>query len=155
MLAHSGSARGQFMALESVPAYSGFNGGHIGQAYNETAFRYFLSVDRWRVERSRRSIMLLLTSVRMGPGRNLHLSNTQAAAMFAGLAASVREVDFVGWYREGRVAGAVLAHGAGAPDHLRQLIGRRVLAALQQRLPAACARRLHLRIVRLGRETFR
>ena len=29
--------------------------------------------------------------------------------MFAGLAAVVREVDFLGWYRQDRVAGAVLA----------------------------------------------
>ncbi len=141
------------MALESIPAHSGFRGGHIGQAYNEAAFRYFLAVDRWRAQRSQRSIILVLASVRQSPGRNLHLTHAAAAAMFAGLAASVREVDFVGWYRKGRVAGAVLAQAAGAPDQLRQLIGRRVLAALEQHLPAAYARRLHLRIVRLGRAT--
>jgi hypothetical protein len=143
------------MAFDSIPAYSGFRGGPIGQAYNEAAFRYFLAVDRWRAERSQSSIILVLTSVRQGPGRNVHLTNAAAAAMFAGLAASVREVDFVGWYRKGRVAGAVLAQGAGAPDQLRQLIGTRVLAVLKQRLPSACARQLHLRIVRLGRGTRR
>ena len=46
------------------------------------------------------------------PGRRAKLTDATAAALFRGLGASVREVDFVGWYREGQVAAAVLAQGA-------------------------------------------
>ena len=34
---------GILMNLDSTPAYSEFSGGRVGQAYNEAAFRYFLS----------------------------------------------------------------------------------------------------------------
>ena len=85
------------MALESIPAYTGFRGGPVGQAYNEAAFRYFLDADRRRVERSGRSIILVLASIRQSPGRAARLPDATAAAFFAGLAAGVREVDFVGW----------------------------------------------------------
>ena len=33
--------------------------------------------------------------------------------MFSGLALSVREVDFIGWYRKERIAAAVLTQGSG------------------------------------------
>jgi hypothetical protein len=143
------------MALESIPAYSGIRGGQIGQAYNEAAFRYFLAVDRWRAERSQRSIVLVLASVRQGPGRSAQLTQGTAADLFAGLAASVREVDFVGWYHEGRVAGAVLAQGGGVSDEPIGSITGRILAALKKSLPADRARHLQMRVVRLGRRTPR
>ena len=68
------------MALESIPAYTGFRGGPVGQAYNEAAFRYFLDADRRRVERSGRSIILVLASIRQSPGRAARLPDATAAA---------------------------------------------------------------------------
>src|SRR5947207_1337856 len=96
------------MALESIPAFCGFRGGRVGQAYNEAAFRLFLSVDRWRAEHSTRSLLLVLVTVRPSSDRQAKLTDATAAAIFSGLGSCVREVDFVGWYREGRVAAAVL-----------------------------------------------
>ena len=136
------------MALDSTPAYSRFNG-PIGRAYNEAAFRYFLAVDRLRANRSRRLLLLVLASVREAPGRSAQLSETTAAVIFAGLAASVREVDFVGWFYEGRVAGAVLAQGVGAADQ-RVAIGTRILATLRTSLPRNPSRNVRVRVIRLG-----
>jgi len=140
------------MALDSTPSYSGFHGGQIGQTYNQAAFRYFLAVDRWRADRSQRLVILVLASVRQGPGRSAELTQGTAATIFAGLATSVREVDFVGWYHEGRVAGAVLAQGSGALDE-RGSITKRIVATLKKSLPADCAENLQVRMVRLGRRT--
>jgi hypothetical protein len=138
------------MALQSAPAYSGFRSHQIGQAYNEAAFRYFLGVDRLRAERSRRPLILALASLREAPGRSALLTHDTAAVIFDGLAASVREVDFVGWFREGRVAGAVLAQGAGAADE-RAAISKRILVTLRTSLPRDRSANVHLRVVRLGR----
>lgn len=138
------------MSLESIPAHSGFPGGPFGQAYNEAAFRYFLDVDRRRVQRCERSILLVLVSVREQPGRSAPLTNELASQLFAGLAASVREVDFVGWHRQGHVVGAVLPQAVNASDELRNLIADRVLTSLRKTLPADRAADLRVRVVVLG-----
>ena len=137
------------MALESIPAYSGFRGGPAGQAYNEAAFRYFLDADRRRVERSGRSIILVLASIRQSPGRSAPLPDATAVALFAGLSAGVREVDFVGWYREGRVAGAVLPQAIGPSRELRDLVSGRILTSLKKFLSADRVKNLRVRVVRL------
>lgn len=139
------------MALDSTPAFSPFSGGHFGRAYNEAAFRYFLAVDRLRAERSRRLLNLVLASVREAPGRSAQLAPPTAAVIFAGLAASVREVDFVGWFHEGRVAGAVLAQGVGAADE-RAAIRNRILATLSTSVPRDPSRNVHVRVIRLGQD---
>ena len=105
-----------------VPGYSGFRGGLVGHVYNETAFRHFLAVDRRRAARAGRSVLLVLVAVRQSPGRNTKLTDATAAALFGGLGVCVREVDFVGWYREGYVAGAVLAQGSKASGDEPHLI---------------------------------
>ena len=138
------------MTLELVPDYSGFQGGSIGKAYNEAAFRYFLDVDRTRVERSKRSIVLVLVSMRPNAGRNAPLNDTSAALLFAALAASVREVDFLGWYRQGRVIGAVLPQAGVTSDEGRRLIANRMVTSLHKSLPDGVARFLHVRVVCLG-----
>lgn len=141
------------MALESIPAPSGFRVGSAGHAYNEAAFRYFLDADRKRVERSERSIILLLVSIRREPGRSAPLKDATASALFAGLSSSVREVDFVGWYRQGRVAGAVMPQTPGVPRELREVSAKRILTSLEKFLPAEAARHLHVRVVQLdGKE---
>jgi hypothetical protein len=65
------------------------------------------------------------------------------------LVACVREVDFVGWYREGHVAAAVLAQGDKASSDARQLIAERMRPALRERLLPDEARKLRVRVVRL------
>ena len=138
------------MDIESIPAPSVFRVGSAGHAYNEPAFRYFLDADRNRVERSGQSMILLLVSVRRQPGRSTPLTDVTASPLFAGLAASVREVDFVGWFRHGRVAGAVLPQAPGAPTELREVVATRILSSLKKFVPADVARHLHVRVVHLN-----
>lgn len=135
------------MALELTPAYAGLRGGLIGQAYNEAAFRYFLAVDHRRAQRMQRSILLVLASIRPTPGRCAHLTHPTAVAMFAGLAAGLREVDFVGWYRQGRVAGAVLAQVSGQQAGRE---GERILAAIRKEIHDGRGPFVHVRVVQLG-----
>jgi hypothetical protein len=138
------------MALEPVPAYCGIRGGLIGQAYNEEAFRYFLAVDRLRAERMQRSILLVLASIHPTPGRCAQLTHSTAAAMFAGLAAGVREVDVLGWYRQGRVAGAGLAQAVDLSDQQAGRVGERILAAIRREIHDGRGPFVHVRVVRLG-----
>ena len=138
------------MTLELAPGYSGFQGGSTGQAYNEAAFKYFLDVDRRRVQRSKRSIVLVLVSVRPRAGRSAELPDDVAASVFAGLAAGVREVDFLGWYRQHRIVGAVLPQAGSVSSELRQLIANRIFASLKRFLRADVSAQLHVRVVRLG-----
>jgi hypothetical protein len=137
------------MAIESIPAYSVFRSGAVRQAYNEAAFRYFLEADRRRIARAERSVFLVLASMRQEPGRNAPLADETAAALLAGLTDSVREVDFVGWYREGRLAGAVLPQAAGAAGELGGTIAKRIITSINKFLSADEAGRLRVRVVRL------
>jgi hypothetical protein len=138
------------MALESIPGYSGFRGGQVGQAYNEAAFRHFLALDRRRAERSTRSLLLVFVTVRQSPASKVKLTDATAAVLFSELGACVREVDFVGWYREGRVVAAVLTQGVNTPGEMRHRITERLVQALSKRLSTDQARNLRVRVVRLS-----
>lgn len=142
------------MAPDSIPGLSDLLPAASGQAYNEAAFRYFLAADRSRAARSRRVVILVLASVRASDGHNATLNQNTAVALFTGLAASVREVDFVGWFHEGRVAGAVLSQGDGSVDD-RTAICNRILTTLRRSLPADRAKHLKVRVIRLGGRTER
>ena len=142
------------MTPRSTPAYSGFRAGHIGQAYNEAGFRYFLTVDRRRAQRSQRPLYLVLASLRERSGTSAELTSHQTAAFFSALAASVREVDFVGWFREGRVPAAVLAQAAGAACD-PAIISSRILATLKTSLPKHRAGDARVRVVQMGRRLVR
>jgi hypothetical protein len=138
------------MTIESIPAHSGLRGASFGQAYNEAAFKYFLNVDRRRVRRTERSILLVVVSIQEHAGRSVQLTDEMAAQLFGGLVASVREVDFVGWHRHGRVIGAVLPQAVSASRELRDLIANRVLMSLKKALPRQTAANLRVRVVVLG-----
>jgi hypothetical protein len=137
------------MAVESIPAYATLLGRRMARVYNEAAFRHFLAVDRWRAERSSRSFLLILVTISES-GRVVKIADTTAAAVFGGLDACVREVDFIGWFREGRVAAAVLPQGLNVSGAVPHLVAARLLAVLKQQLPAGEAGTLRVRVVRLG-----
>ncbi len=123
------------MALELIPDYSRFRARSVGHVYNEAAFHYFLAADRLRVQRSQRSMLLVVISLRLSPGRSERLTDALASTLFAALAASVREIDFVGWYRQGRIAGAVLPQGVVSSSELRPVLFHRILTSLKHSLP--------------------
>src|SRR5262245_54074945 len=89
--------------------------GRDGDVYTEQAFRHFLNVERVRASRSGRTFFLLLVSLRRCPERGIRFGSGASASLLQGLGLCVREIDFVGWYRDGRVAGAVLAQGLEEP----------------------------------------
>ena len=139
------------MTLDSTPVPVGFRNGQICEAYNEAAFKHFLVVERARARRSQRFLFLVVATVRRSPGRSAKLSNSVAAALFRGLGAAVREVDFVGWYREGRAVGAVLAQGAQTFDRVAAyVVAQRMTAELNKQLFAADRKNLRVRVARLG-----
>jgi hypothetical protein len=140
------------MMPESLPSYSGFASGAAGQAYNQTAFRHFLAIERRRAERSGRPLLLVLVALR-GNHADDRLSGATAAAIFRGLGETVREVDFVGWFREGMVAGAVLTQGGTAAETTRATVAERVTRVLRAHLPASVGRRVRVRVVRFEPRT--
>ena len=99
------------MRVESKPDFFSVEvPGRSAPAYNESAFRYFLSVERNRSERSGQSFGLVLVDQKTRPGGSRRLDTEIAAKLFSGLSLCLRETDFIGWYQESAVAGAVLTH---------------------------------------------
>ena len=141
------------MASASLLGYSPFQGGWAGKAYNEHAFRHFLTIERTRANQSACSFLLVLVSFKRHPGSNIHIAPSVSAALFSGLGLCVREVDFVGWFREDRVAGAVLAQGETSTIDLTRLIRKRVTEVLCDRLPFDLRQRLQVRVVHLPSRT--
>ena len=118
------------------------------QAYNEEAFRHFLTIERKRSQRGHRSLLLLLVSLRKDSAASSHIPPAVAAKMFAGLTTCLREIDFVGWYRNERIAGAVLVQGGNPSDaDVSQRIGERVTQALGAELSPSVASRLQVRVL--------
>jgi hypothetical protein len=125
--------------------------GRAGDVYNEGAFRHFLAIERMRAQRSERSFLLLLVSLRKCPTTGIRVPPAVSSSLLSGLGLCVREVDFIGWYREGRVAGAVLAQGLDLPGlEAPGRIVERVTRILGERLPRHIAERLRVRVVQLG-----
>ena len=121
--------------------------GRLGQAYNEQAFRYFLAIERKRSERSGCPFLLLLVDLKEQSGVTVRIDPMVAPKLFSALWLCLRETDCVGWYREERVAGAVLTElGDRHPTEVCRLIGQRVSGALSEGLPANVAHRLQVRV---------
>ncbi len=75
------------------------------------------------------------------------INPTVARKLFSGLWLHLRESDFVGWYREERVAGAVLTELGDAPETTGcRLVSQRISGVLRECLPASIARRLQVRV---------
>ena len=97
-----------------------------GEAYNEEAFHFLLSIERKRYERSNRPFALALIELESKSGQSDRMHPAISACVFDGLTRSLRETDVIGWYREGRIVGAMLTQlGDGAPaDVSRELTAR-------------------------------
>jgi hypothetical protein len=118
------------------------------QAYNQEAFRYFLATERKRSELSNRPFLLLLAELHQShPAEPMR--PTVAAKLFAGLSGCLRDTDVIGWYHEGRVAGAVLTHVDGASTDVSGQIQTRIERSMTAALPPPIAARLQLRVYQL------
>jgi len=124
--------------------------GRLGQAYNEEAFRYFLEIERKRAVRARRPVRLLLLDLKRQAATDARIDPVLAAKLFSGLWLCLRETDVIGWYREDRVAAAVLNQLEDGPQSdVSDLIRQRVTGALYKSLSSDIARRLRVRVFQL------
>lgn len=122
-----------------------------GEEYNEETFLHFLAIERARAERSKQRLWLLLATLEPVAGKPLPFPPASAARVFEGLRESLRETDIMGWYRQDRVAGAVLSASADAPGYETSgLIEKRVGEGLRGRLPSRIARGLRVRVTQQG-----
>jgi hypothetical protein len=124
--------------------------GRFGQAYNEEAFRYLLEIERKRAERSGRPFLLLVVDLKEPSKASAPIEPVLAAKLFSRLWLCLRETDFIGWYRDGRVAGAVLPQLAKMPrPDVSRLVRERVTGLLCEGLPSDVVRGLHVRVYQL------
>jgi hypothetical protein len=92
--------------------------------------------------------LLLLVNLTVDDDGGQNIPPTISSKLFSGLSLCVRDVDFIGWYRHGRVAGAVLTQGTDSPAlEASEQIGDRVKQLLTKRLPAGLAERLQVRVL--------
>jgi len=119
-------------------------------AYNEDAFRYFLDMERRRAELAGRPLLLLLVDFKKPEQGDTPIPSVTADRLFVALAACLRDTDFVGWYHEGRVIGAVLTQDTESPDTgVVDMVARRVTETLNTSLPASLSVRVQVRIYHL------
>lgn len=119
-----------------------------GLEYDEETFLYFLDVERARAERSNRQLRLLLATLEPVANQPVSIPPKTATTLFDGLRLSLRETDVTGWYRQHRVAGALLAHREEVQgSDVSLLIQDRVRENLLQRLPDKFARSLRVRVI--------
>jgi hypothetical protein len=124
--------------------------GGPGQAYNEEAFRYFLKVEHKRSEISGRPFLLLLVELEQLRTKN-RIQPALAGKLFSALWLCLRETDFIGWYRDERVAGAVLTQRADiAGTDMSRQVRERVIRVMSEQLPKAVAGRLQVRVYQLS-----
>lgn len=89
-------------AMKGMASFS-----HSG-AYNQEVFRYLLESESKRSERSGFFCRILLVYWTDAQGRDVQMNSYAAKTVMAALSRSLRDTDYIGWYREGRIAGAVL-----------------------------------------------
>ena len=128
----------------------------FGKAYNEEAFRYFLAIERKRAEASRGSFLLILVCTKQSFPTDGRLSPTVASEIFAAMGRCFREIDVAGWFRQDKIAGAVLASGTGPlPPDVISVIERRFTKPLRERVFAAAGVHVRVRVLRLSPATER
>jgi hypothetical protein len=121
--------------------------GRLGHAYNEEGFRYFLEIERKRAARLGRPCVLLLMGLNGQLKHSAEIDPMLAAKLFSSLWLCLRETDVIGWYREARVAGALLTQLADSPE--TEAIRDRVAGTLCHDLRPSISRRLLVRVYQL------
>jgi hypothetical protein len=115
--------------------------------YHEQAFQYLLEIERRRAESTRRPFLLMLLEcdeTASGPGSG---SDVRPERLFPVVCRSLRETDFVGWYRQGAVVGATLTQdGRRGTEQAPQIVRERILKALGTELPPELVSQLRLRL---------
>ena len=122
--------------------------GRLGRAYNEQAFRHLLAIEQARTDLCRRSLLLVLISIRNSWGEPIPFPPRVAARVFDVLWLCIRDVDLSGWYIQGSIAGAVLIQdraSLGTDDMVR--IQSRISDALAGSIAPRFAGALRVRVL--------
>lgn len=134
-----------------------------GAAYNQEAFRYLLESESKRSERSGHSCQILLMYSTDAQGRIVLMDSHVAKAVIAASSRSLRETDYVGWYRDGHIIGAVLTvlvpeTMAQVSTHLQPRLVEIIRAELgveeTSRLQIRVCQHHELEVVEFGESTF-
>lgn len=128
---------------EWVDLFDGFAvRGFSGLVYNEPAFQYLLDIERRRAEGTRHPFLLMLIECDHGPSPRV-----SPERLLPVVCRSVRETDFVGWYRQGTVVGATLTQdGRRGALRASQIVRERIVKALGSELPTEFVPQLGLRL---------
>ncbi len=123
----------------------------LSQPYNEEVFKYLLAVERERCDRSGRPFLLLLMAPAPRPGVPAPIARAVARTLFSSLRLCLRETDFIGWYDEARVAGAVLTDpGQETAAAVCRRVARTIGGALRESCSSEVARGFQLRVYEHG-----
>ena len=77
-------------------------------AYNQEVFRSLLESESKRCERSGHFCQILLVYWTDAQGSIVQMDAPVAKTVIAAAFRSLRETDYIGWYRDGRIVGAVV-----------------------------------------------
>jgi hypothetical protein len=116
-------------------------------AYNQEAFRYLLESEKKRSERSGYFCQILLVYWTDAQGRIGQMDSHVAMTVMAALSRSLRETDYIGWYRDGRIVGAVLT--VLVQESMAQVAGhlqKRLVEILRAELGVEETSRLKIRV---------
>lgn len=126
------------------------NGASQSVTYNEETFRYLLESEAKRSERSGYFCRVLFVYRSDAHGRRIAKMDSHAAkTVMAALSGCLRETDYIGWYREGLVAGGVLTVvGRDAASDVFGRLQRDLAESLRTELGAEEASRFEIRVLR-------
>ena len=116
-------------------------------AYDQESFRYLLESESKRSERSGRFCQILLMYWTDVQGRIVLMDSHVVKTVLASLSRSLRETDYIGWYRDGRIVGAVLT--VLAEESMAQVashLQKRLAEILQSELSIEENLRLRIRV---------
>ena len=115
--------------------------------YNEKAFQYLLASESKRSERSGYSFNILLIYSTDKQGLIVQMDRDMADTAVSALFRTLRETDYIGWYREGRIVGGVLTVlGQDSAVEVSVRIQQRLMEILRVEVSVEKNSRLQIRI---------
>ena len=128
---------------------------HSAGVYNEEAFHYLMAIEYKRFGRSKRPFVLALIEEATAAPEPPRMGPAVSTTVLAALAHALRETDVIGWYREGRVVGALLTHLGNRPlDEVSRLMSGKITQALNEGVSGRSADRLAVKIYQPYEESW-
>ena len=116
---------------------------------HEEAFRYLLQAEYKRFQRTGQGYHILLLYRGEAQDQALPIQSHCSTVVFDALSQSLRETDYIGWYREGHIIGGVLT--VSEPDSIIEVhkrIHERVTKTLHNRLGSEESQSFHVKLCR-------